>query len=110
MIIIWPSRQFCHQVSRLGAPRPSRGPAHAPIQETRASQSIFAEGEAKGRQEGRQREANLALRQLRRRIGTVPKPQQTRITDLPFEDLEALGEALLDFSDAADLTAWLAAH
>ncbi|WP_295390742.1 DUF4351 domain-containing protein [uncultured Thiodictyon sp.] len=69
-----------------------------PIQETRAYQSIFAEG--------RQREANLVLRHLDRRIGPVPKPHQERITVLPIDDLEAL----LDFADVADLNAWLAGH
>jgi hypothetical protein len=34
----------------------------------------------------------------------------TRIQALPLEQLEALGLALLDFSGADDLTAWLAVH
>ncbi len=50
------------------------------------------------------------LRLLQRRIGPVSKTQQARITALPINDLETLCEALLDFADAADLTAWLARH
>lgn len=56
------------------------------------------------------REAQLVLRLLQRRIGPVSKTQQARITALPINDLETLCEALLDFADAADLTAWLARH
>lgn len=33
-----------------------------------------------------------------------------QIYTLLSADLETLGEALLDFADAADLTAWLATH
>ncbi|WP_295390748.1 DUF4351 domain-containing protein [uncultured Thiodictyon sp.] len=47
---------------------------------------------------------------MARRIGPVPKTQQAHITALPIDDLEALGEALLDFSDVTDLYAWLGGH
>lgn len=57
-----------------------------------------------------EREAQLVLRLLQRRIGPVSKTQQARNTALPIDDLKDLGEALLDFTDAADLTAWLATH
>ena len=33
-----------------------------------------------------------------------------RIQALPLQQLEALAEALLDFTGPADLAAWLAAH
>jgi predicted transposase YdaD len=83
-----------------------------PLEETRAYKELVAKGEAigrqEGRQEGRQREERLILRLLQRRIGPVPQAQQTRIAALPIEQLEALGEALLDFADLADLNRWLA--
>jgi predicted transposase YdaD len=83
-----------------------------PLEETRAYKELVAKGEAigrqEGRQEGRQREERLILRQLQRRIGPVPQAQQTRIAAFPIEQLEALGEALLDFADLADLNRWLA--
>ncbi|MEA3644063.1 MAG: DUF4351 domain-containing protein, partial [Lamprobacter sp.] len=63
-----------------------------------------------GREEGRQREAQLALRLLRRRLGTLSKAQQARIQALSADQLEELIEALLDFSAIADLETWLAAH
>ncbi len=59
---------------------------------------------------GRQREVQRVLRLLQWRIGPVSQTQQARITALPIDDLETLGEVLLDFADAADLTAWLATH
>ena len=67
-------------------------------------------GEARREGRGRQREAQRVRRLLQRRIGPVSKAQQARINALPIDDLETLGEALLDFTDAADLTAWLARH
>ena len=71
---------------------------------------MVAKGEAIGRQEGRQREERQVLRLLHRRIGAVPQARQTRIAALPIEQLEPLGEALLEFADLADLNRWLAEH
>jgi predicted transposase YdaD len=62
-------------------------------------------GHQKGRQEG---EANLVSRQLKRRFGPLSSDQQARVQGLPVEQLEALGEALLDFTDMADLERFLA--
>ena len=50
----------------------------------------------------------LVLRQLKRRLGEVESSDETSITGLSVEQLEALGEALLDFSSRDDLLAWLA--
>ena len=80
------------------------------LKKTRFYQEVFGEGRQEGRQEGQEREVSLVLRQLQRRIGVVSKAQQARIAALPIEQVEALGETLLDFTDAADLAAWLAAH
>ncbi|MFH7030035.1 MAG: Rpn family recombination-promoting nuclease/putative transposase [Heteroscytonema crispum UTEX LB 1556] len=52
-------------------------------------------------------EFSLVMRQLRRRVGTVPPALQVKIQALPLPVLENLGEALLDFSGLADLEAWL---
>ena len=85
-----------------------------PLEETRAYKELVAKGEMigrqEGRQEGRQREERLILRQLYRRIGQIPEAQQARISALPIEQLEALGETLLDFTELTDLNAWLAKH
>ena len=81
-----------------------------PLEETRAYKELVSKGQIMGEARGRQREAQLVLRLLQRRIGPVSKTQQARIIALPIDDLETLGEALLDFTDAADLAAWLAGH
>ncbi len=71
-------------------------------------QDIRAEGKAEGIKEGiKEGEVSLVLRQLKRRIGTVSAEDENRITALSVEQLEALGEALLDFSSRDDLSAWL---
>jgi predicted transposase YdaD len=49
----------------------------------------------------------LIRRQLERRLGEVEPALLERIRDVPAERLEALGEALLDFSKVTDLVAWL---
>jgi predicted transposase/invertase (TIGR01784 family) len=70
-----------------------------------------ARGEMRGRQagiqEGLEHEKSLILRQLTRRIGTIAPPLETQIRSLSLTQLEALGEALLDFSEPADLENWL---
>ena len=55
-------------------------------------------------QQGEQR---LITRQLRRRIGEINTSLIERVLGLSIEQLENLGEALLDFSGVADLEAWL---
>ena len=66
------------------------------------------QGRALGRVEGWQEgEAALIIRQLNRRLGSVDSVTQERIRNLSSAKLEQLGEALLDFSDATDLAAWL---
>jgi predicted transposase YdaD len=51
---------------------------------------------------------SMLMRQLRRKVGTVPPVLQLKIQSLPLTQVEELGEALLDFSDLTDLEAWLA--
>ncbi len=67
------------------------------------------EGKAEGIKEGKAQEAvSLVLRQLKRRIGQINAEDESRITNLSVEQLEALGETLLDFSSGDDLSSWLA--
>jgi predicted transposase YdaD len=57
---------------------------------------------------GKQQEAlSLVTRQLNRRLGNVSDTEVERLRGLSIEELEALGEALLDFTSVADLTSWL---
>ncbi len=57
---------------------------------------------------GKQQEAlSLITRLLNRRLGNVSDTEVERLRGLSIEELEALGEALLDFTSVADLTSWL---
>jgi len=64
-------------------------------------------GIQKGRQEG---ELLLVLRLLNRRFGSLEPEWEAQIRALPITQLEALAEALLDFSQPEDLAAWLETH
>ncbi|MFM6875361.1 MAG: Rpn family recombination-promoting nuclease/putative transposase, partial [Microcystis panniformis] len=71
-------------------------------------QEIWSEGLQEGRQEGRQEgEANLVLRLLNRRVGDISPELLPNIRSLDLEQLENLGEALLDFQSLQDLEEWL---
>lgn len=73
------------------------------VKQTRVYQEGREEGKA---QEGRM----LILRQLTRRLGTLPPTLSAQVEGLSLVQLEALAEALLDFSSEADLEAWLTAN
>ncbi|MBN3896465.1 MAG: DUF4351 domain-containing protein [Nostoc sp. NOS(2021)] len=62
------------------------------------------------RQGIQQGELKMILRLLNRRIGEVNPQLQERIQTLSTAELENLGEALLDFTTAADLEAWFEAR
>ncbi|MDZ8105445.1 MAG: DUF4351 domain-containing protein [Nostoc sp. DedQUE12a] len=69
------------------------------------------EGKQEGKQQGKQEQAQaLVLRLLQRRVGSLSQEIQERIQSLSLEQLEALSEALLDFSAIADLLNWLQAN
>ena len=52
----------------------------------------------------------MTLLLLARRCGPLSEATTARIQALPLEQLEALAEALLDFSGPEELTTWLAAN
>ncbi|WP_243406850.1 DUF4351 domain-containing protein [Cuspidothrix issatschenkoi] len=64
-------------------------------------------GELKGIQQGIQREQQLIIRQLNRRIGEIELSFINTIRTLTIDELELLGETLLDFSTVTDLEQWL---
>ena len=69
----------------------------------------FARGLQAGEERGEQRQRSLILRLLNRRVGEVPEVVQQQVEQLTIAQLEALGEALLDFEQLADLMEWLEA-
>lgn len=61
-----------------------------------------------GRQEGEQAgEARLVLRLLSRQVGGIAPETRSQIQSLSLEQLENLGEALLDFKGESELQDWL---
>jgi hypothetical protein len=61
-----------------------------------------------GIEKGAVQEARLLIfRLLSRRVGVLSSEVRSQVESLPLEQLESLGEALLDFSSAADLDEWL---
>ena len=78
-------------------------------------EEFLQEGREEGREEGRQEgklegEQSLILRLLNRRIGGVSPESRSQIQSLSLDQIEALGEALLDFTESADLVTWLKRH
>ena len=70
---------------------------------------IIQEGRQKGLQEGRQEgEAGLVIRLLRRRLGQLADNHVEQIQKLSVPQLEDLGDALLDYTEMADLVGFLA--
>lgn len=74
------------------------------LKETRVYREIKQEGREEGREEG---ERKIIIRQLTRRVGELPQEMRQRVESLSLEQLENLGEALLDFSSMADFQVWL---
>ncbi len=81
----------------------------------RSVMELITDWERKGRREGRKegrQEGELAvlMRLLRHRFGELPRSLEQQINALSSTQLEALAEALLDFTRLEDLKAWLKDH
>jgi transcription termination factor NusB len=64
--------------------------------------------ERSGIEIGKQQEAlSLVTRLLNRRLGKIDDALLEQVRSLSVEELEALGEAILDFTSVTDLTNWL---
>lgn len=70
------------------------------MRESTMYQSILREGRAAG-------EKALVLKQLNRKLGSFSPELTAKVSNLSLERLETLGEALLDFTNVADLESWL---
>ncbi len=92
-------KDFIHQVLRREIMQQS-----VIYQEWR--EEFLQEGKIEGKLEG---ELSLVLRQLSRRFGSISNAQ-AQIQALSLPQIEALGEALLDFSTPDDLANWLQAN
>jgi predicted transposase YdaD len=76
------------------------------LSETRFYQDVLQ----KGLEQGFQREVDLVLRQLERQCGVLGVDRQDLVRSLTITQLEALGDALLDFNGMADLEVWFEAN
>jgi predicted transposase YdaD len=73
--------------------------------------SWMEQGIAEGEQRGRTEEArSLVVRLLMRRVSKLPDNIEAQVQSLKLQQLEALGEALLDFTQLSDLTDWLCSN
>jgi predicted transposase YdaD len=82
------------------------------MRESVTYQDILEQGVQKGVQQGMQQgmqrgEVAILQRLISRRFGELEPQVNERIQRLAIPQLENLGEALLDFSNASDLAAWL---
>jgi predicted transposase/invertase (TIGR01784 family) len=50
---------------------------------------------------------SLIMRQMVRRLGTIEPEIENRIRQLSVQQLEKLGDTVLDFKNMSDITAWL---
>jgi len=74
------------------------------MRESPLYQEILQEGREQGFRQGK---LETLTRQLTRRLGTIPADIQQQITLLSIDQLDALSEALLDFTNTSDLASWL---
>ncbi|AFZ48586.1 hypothetical protein Cyast_2643 [Cyanobacterium stanieri PCC 7202] len=75
----------------------------ADITQTRFYQQVLEIGRNEG-------ESNMVIRQLNRRFGNLSTTLEAKVRSLPINQLESLGEALLDFQDITDLENWFMNH
>jgi predicted transposase/invertase (TIGR01784 family) len=85
------------------------------LRQTKVYQEALQEGRQEGRQEGEQTgilkgERSLILRLLSLQIGKLSPDLEAKVQVLSLSQLEDLGEALLGFTQPADLVRWLETH
>jgi predicted transposase/invertase (TIGR01784 family) len=77
------------------------------LEQTRVYQEARLEGKAEGIELGLQKEKALVLKQLNRKLENLSPQVLAKVSALGIDQIESLGEALLDFATVADLEAWL---
>lgn len=86
------------------------------MRESTMYQSILREGRAEGLEQGMQQgliqgrtagERAILIKLLTRKLGSLSPEVTAKVSALSLERLEALAEALLDFTSVGDLESWL---
>ena len=70
-------------------------------------QQGIEQGREQGIEQGRERTIATIARQLKRRIGLLNTEFEQRLSQLSFDELDLIAEALFDFETLADLDQWL---
>ncbi len=69
---------------------------------------VYQEGKEEGREEGREQEGlKIVLSLLQYRLGSLDAGLKEQVERLSLEQVERLGQALLDFARPNDLVIWL---
>jgi len=83
----------------------------ADVTQTRFYQEVLQIGRLEGSQQGMQQgEANMVIRLLTRRCGNLTPAQVQKVRSLSLDQLDALGDALLDFKHLPDLENWFSSN
>ena len=75
--------------------------------EAQRSRELILEVQRSSQERLLEAQRSLLIRQLTRKVGPIPVNTIDRINNLSIEQLESLGEELLDFDAIDDLTSWL---
>ena len=70
-------------------------------------QQGIEQGREQGIEQGRERTIATIARQLKRKIGLLNTEFEQRLSQLSFDELDLIAEALFDFETLADLDRWL---
>ncbi len=81
------------------------------LRQTKVYQEALQEGRQEGEQTGILKgERSLILRLLSHQIGKLSPDLEAKVQVLSLSQVEDLGEALLEFTQPADLVGWLEQH
>jgi hypothetical protein len=61
----------------------------------------------RGEERGLEREKQLVIRQIKRKLGEISSETESQIKALNIDDVEKLGEDLFDLTSIDDLQSWL---
>lgn len=99
--------QALTKLERMGFNNKERQLYEAEVKVKMVDAGMLDYAKQEGRAEGKEQ---LVLRLMSRRVGSFPAELADKLDRLTADQLDDLGEALLDFTCYAEVEAWLAAH